>query len=148
MTVPRPLRLLYFIESSGEEFIFMVNHLARGDANLRQRQASGLKSWAESQTLPIVAVGDYNFDYDIDEGLGNPAFDSLQVDNVWAWIRPERLNKTQFSSRFYSVLDFIFIANEPPNCTVDSSILTNGFPSQDDGRRSDHRPVEARILIN
>ena len=125
----------------------MVNHLARGNADLRRQQATGLKVWAEQQTLPVIAVGDYNFDYSIDEGTGNQAMENMLEDGVWEWVRPPRLYQTQFSSRFHSVLDFILIANKPDEWNVESNILTQGFPPIDDGLRSDHRPVEAHILI-
>jgi hypothetical protein len=96
----------------------------------------------------VIAVGDYNFDYDIDDGVGNQAMQNMLEDDVWQWIRPPRLYKTQLSRRYYSVLDFIFIAGKPRTWTVDSRILTEGFPAVDDNRRSDHRPMELRVLIN
>lgn len=129
------------------EFLFMVNHLARSNGALREQQATGLKEWAEKQQLPVIAVGDYNFDYDIDEGEGNQAMRNMLEGNVWQWVRPQRLNKTQASGKFNSVLDFIFIANMPDTWKLDSSIITVGFPSDDDNLRSDHRPLEGRILI-
>ena len=51
-------------------------------------------------------------------------------------------------SRFNGVLDFIFVANQPTNWKVASRILTQGFPSTDDDMRSDHRPLEGRVLIS
>ena len=41
---------------------------------MRCSQAEGLREWARTQTLPIIAVGDYNFDYDFRTGTGNEAF--------------------------------------------------------------------------
>ena len=40
-----------------------VNHLARGNAELRQEQAKALRLWAADQELPIIGIGDYNFDF-------------------------------------------------------------------------------------
>lgn len=142
-----PFVARFKLRGTNTEFLFMVNHLARGNADLRQRQATGLKTWAEQQTLPVIAVGDYNFDYSIDEGQGNPAMENMLEGDVWKWVRPPRLSQTQFSSRFHSVLDFIFIANKPDAWDVESTILTQGFPPMDNDQRSDHRPVEAHILI-
>jgi len=45
------------------EFLVMNNHLARGKALVRQEQATQLVQWARIQLVPVVALGDYNFDY-------------------------------------------------------------------------------------
>lgn len=142
-----PMFVRFKIKNTSIEFLFMVNHLARGNATLRQQQATGLKTWAQSQTLPVIAVGDYNFDYSVDEGAGNTAMTNMLAGNVWEWVRPDRLHKTQASKRFNGVLDFMFIANKPATWSVDSRIITEGFPSNDDSSRSDHRPLEGRVLI-
>ena len=136
------------LRGSSVAFLFMVNHLARIDADLRQRQATGLKEWAAQQNLPVIAVGDYNFDYDIDDGMGNQAMKKMLEGGIWQWVRPRRLHRTQASNKFYSVLDFIFLAHKPDHWQADSWILQIAAPIVDDNNRSDHRPVEARILIS
>jgi exonuclease III len=143
-----PLVARFKLKNTDIEFLFMVNHLARKKHQLRQQQAAGLKQWAEGQQLPVIAVGDYNFDYDVDDGEGNQAMDNMLSDDVWQWVRPERLCKTQASKRYNGVLDFIFVANKPDTWSVDSHIISEGFPSTDDSRRSDHRPLEGRVLIS
>lgn len=135
------------------EFLFMVNHLARGNNQLRRKQATGLRAWAKAQTLPVIAVGDWNFDYSIDDGTGNVAFDNLMkktADNkrIWTWVRPRRLYQTQLSPRFHSVLDFVFTANLPEKWKADSWIRTDVTPAKDDADNSDHRPLVARFLIS
>lgn len=42
----------------------MVNHLYRGSASGRHTQSKKLNQWARSQDVPVIAVGDYNFDCD------------------------------------------------------------------------------------
>jgi hypothetical protein len=143
-----PLVARFKLKNTDIEFLFMVNHLARGDDQLRRQQAAELKEWAEGQQLPVIAVGDYNFDYDVDDGEGNEAMSGMLSGDVWRWVRPERLYKTQASKRYNGVLDFIFVANKPDTWRVDSRIITEGFPSTDDNRRSDHRPLEGRVLIS
>jgi len=142
-----PMFVKLKLRNSNTIFIFMVNHLARGNADLRKMQAQGLQEWAQNEQLPIIAVGDYNFDYDIDDGQGNAAMSEMLQDDIWKWIRPDRLYKTQASPKFNSILDFIFIANQPNSWRVDSRILTDERQLTDDNQRSDHRPVECRILI-
>lgn len=87
-----PMFCNFKIRGTNIEFLFMVNHLARGNTNLRNKQATGLKAWVMAQELPVIAVGDWNFDYDIDDGEGNQAFKNLLADDVWKWARPQRLH--------------------------------------------------------
>ncbi|MCG8527625.1 MAG: hypothetical protein MI748_14690 [Opitutales bacterium] len=141
-------------------FIFMVNHLARGDEALRNAQAQGLKSWAMEQTLPIIAAGDYNFDYDLDEGTGNAAFNimldpvSVTEDQVttpvtvWEWLKPTKMIKSQSSQSYNSILDFVFVANMPGNWVYSSEILLTQIPFVDDTTHADHRPIDATFFVN
>ena len=143
-----PLVVKLRMRNTNIEFLFMVNHLARGNAALREQQATGLKEWADTLHLPVIAVGDYNFDYDIDDGEGNQAFYNMMQGNVWTWIKPPYLFKTQGSQSYYSMLDFIFTKNIPPNWSVDSRILSDRHTTTDDEQHSDHRPLEGRVFIN
>lgn len=54
--------------ASEEEILFMVNHLYRSREEERYKQAQLLNAWAVEQTLPVIAVGDYNFDWAITNG--------------------------------------------------------------------------------
>src|SRR5690606_12896167 len=49
--------------ASGMEFIIMVNHLHRSNDGIRHRQATSLNEWAVTQDLPLINMGDFNFDY-------------------------------------------------------------------------------------
>ena len=141
--------------STGTEFKVMVNHLARGDANARHDQANFLNTWVQSETLPIAAVGDFNFDYHVtfgDGGNRDQGFDNMIKDGHWIWLKPEPLLKTQASRRFNSVLDFVFVANPPSNWAGKSTILkragdepatARGFDDSSD--ETDHRPVDAMV---
>ena len=131
----------------------MVNHLARGNAAARLEQARKLNAWARGQTLPVVAVGDYNFDYHVsfgDQGERDDGFDELIRDGAFVWVKPGRLVKTQADDAFMSVLDFVFVANPPPAWTGVSTILEregDGAAVQvdfdDDAQKTDHRPLDA-----
>ena len=46
--------------------------------------------WAASQKLPVIACGDYNFDWFFPTEKGNAAFDYFLEEGVWTWVRPER----------------------------------------------------------
>lgn len=140
-----PLFCRFKIRGTDIEFIVMVNHLARGNSSLRNRQASGLAEWVTNQAVPVIAVGDYNFDFDIDDGQGNTGFNNMLEGGNWSWLKPERLYQTQMSPRFHSVLDFIFIANMPT--WEASSRILSSHPVGDANKESDHRPIEAHFYI-
>ncbi len=58
-----------------------------------------------------MAVGDYNFDWQVNGGDTDhdAGFDALTEDNIFVWIRPATLIRTQCSAHD-SVLDFVFVA--------------------------------------
>lgn len=59
---------------TGRQFLFSVSHFHRTDEVKRREQAIGFREYAAAQTLPMIAVGDFNFDVDIPFGRGNEAF--------------------------------------------------------------------------
>jgi len=146
---------------TGQEFLFMVNHLKRGGAQnpKRLKQAENLHAWAKTQTLPIIAVGDYNFDYHVDLGhLGLPhrdgGFDAMIKDGVFTWVKPDRMVKSQASDDYKTILDFVFVANEPFGWSGISRILdrkgdqpATEVDFDDNSRESDHRPADAIFVL-
>jgi hypothetical protein len=126
----------------------MVNHLARGDEDKRLEQCKLLSQWAKGQTLPVIAVGDYNIDFHVtkgDAGKRDPGFDALLKDNHFRWVRPDRLTKTQASDNYNSVLDFVFVAHAPFGWSAQSRILNREDDEGGPGRglrrrRPEHRP--------
>ena len=81
---------------SGNELLVMVNHLARGSAETRQIQAKKLVEWARNESMPIVALGDYNFDYVFDTRKGNEGFRLFLKDNIWEWVEPVEMVDTNW----------------------------------------------------
>ncbi|MEL7499658.1 MAG: endonuclease/exonuclease/phosphatase family protein [Planctomycetota bacterium] len=134
------------------EFLVVVNHLARGKAEIRQQQATMLVEWARGQTLPIVAIGDYNFDYVFDTDKGNPGFVNFMRDNVWSWVKPEQMIDTNWyddpeqpdGKDDYpgSMLDFAFVANGAKEWSQRCRVLVRDHDFPDDETTSDHRPFE------
>ena len=141
--------------SDESEFLVMVNHLARGKANIRQRQATMLVEWGREQTLPVVGLGDYNFDYVFSTDKGNPAFVNFMQDNVWRWVKPMELVDTCWyddprdpdGKDDYpgSMLDFAFVAGPAKDWNSSCRVIVreNDFP--DDDKTSDHRPYEVTV---
>ncbi len=56
---------------TGEEMLLTVVHLARRNEELREQQALGLTEWARGKSIPMVANGDFNFDYSFVTHEGN-----------------------------------------------------------------------------
>lgn len=141
-----PLVLHLRLKVSGTEFLFMVNHLHRGAKDKRSQQARGLNIWASGQIMPIIAVGDYNFDWNIQPAPAyrDRGYDLMTADDVFAWVRPDILIKTHCGKKYDSVLDFVFVANAAKNWPRESRIL-DGCP--DTPSTSDHRPVELTIEV-
>ncbi len=149
--VRSPLVGHFRIRSTGEEFLFVVNHLYRSRADRRHTQATLLNQWAAEQELPVIAVGDYNFDWAIPNGDTNhdTGFDNLTAGNVFQWVRPATLIRTQFSHgspNRHSVLDFVFVANADTAFTATSEIFRVDNDFLDTSSTPDHRPVTANVV--
>lgn len=148
-TARAPLVAEFELRANGTRFLFMVNHLWRSEDASRLRQAELLNDWAGEQTLPLIAMGDYNFDWAVDGGDTDhdAGYDAMVAGGAWNWVRPETLIPTQcgFSQ---SVLDFAFVGGEARDWPASSEIL---FPQNvncvDDEFKSDHRPVQLTILV-
>jgi len=146
-----PLWIQLEEQATGVEFIVMVNHLHRSDEETRHRQAQMLNAWGASQTLPVIALGDYNFDWNLPNGDADHdvGYDNLTKDGVWEWIRPAELVTTQCSGwpcGYNSVLDFVFVTGPARNWNISSEIIVvaNDFP--DDLTTPDHRPLLAVVM--
>jgi endonuclease/exonuclease/phosphatase family metal-dependent hydrolase len=140
--------------ANGQEFLFVVNHLYRSKDDLRHEQAQMLNAWAQTQTLPIIAVGDYNFDFDVIQGDGGTrdrGFDLMIQNGIFEWIRPQVLVASHCNSEYNTILDFIFVGNQAMDWTVTESTILFSDPQSgycpDDALKSDHHPVTATFNI-
>ena len=145
-----PLVLQLRDTTSGVEFLFMVNHLYRSRDAERHKQAQMLNDWVEQQTLPVIAVGDYNFDWEVRGGAAehDQGYDLMTADGAWKWVRPAQLVTTQCSGwpcRYESVLDFVFAGGAAQKWQAQSEIVVAPGDFPDDTAKSDHRPVLARF---
>ncbi len=137
-------------KESSQEMIVMTNHLARGNADFRQEQAVGLREWAREQTVPVIALGDFNMDYDYRVMKGNAAFDEMIRDNVWSWLAPETFVDTNWSDRDGdgqdnypdSMLDLAFAAGAAKEWGIECRVIVRPDDFPDDKTTSDHRPIE------
>lgn len=153
-----PLAVKLLDKPSGKTFWIIANHLARGEADLRTEQARMLKKWAEDSTEPLIAAGDFNFDFDFHTQKGNEGFDAMMVGDVWHWLKPDPLIDTNWADdrritdrrvdRYPdSILDFVFVANEARNWNGKSYVVVRPGDFPDDETTSDHRPLITSFRI-
>lgn len=119
--------------SASGSFWLIVNHLARGEADLRIDQAKALKTWAEDHASePVITAGDFNFDYDFKTQMGNPACDAMMEGGVWQWLKPDPLVDSNWADdrdnpghdRYPdSILDFVFVANAAKNWRGEADVV-------------------------
>jgi endonuclease/exonuclease/phosphatase family metal-dependent hydrolase len=130
-------------------FQFMMNHLHSSATEKRIKQVKKLNEWVRSQDPPVIAAGDYNF-FDVRTG-GSPENDEgfrlLTTDDVFQWVRPEKLVRTQFDPHYDIdwILDFIFACGEARTWKAKSDILLADMPREFflGPSMTDHRPVGA-----
>ena len=138
---------------TGREITFVLNHFARGDAAIRYEQAKGLRRWAASKDSPIIAIGDYNFDYVFDSKKGNSAFEEFMKESTFEWIKPVPLidsnwfdgDKDGQDDYPGSILDFCFVAGDAKSWNARSRVIVRDHDFPDDETTSDHRPIELVI---
>jgi endonuclease/exonuclease/phosphatase family metal-dependent hydrolase len=97
----------------------------------------------------VIAVGDYNFDWNAAGGEADHdrGFDEMTADNVFVWVKPAAIIKTNCSAH-NSVLDFVFVSGAAQQWPSSSNILFSE-PSycSNEALRSDHRPVLAAFEL-
>lgn len=144
-----PLFQVFQDRTDGAYFAVGVVHLHRSDANDRFLQSVGLNDWADGENLPLILMGDFNYDWNLSGTPGHDrGYDALTENGIWQWVRPATLVKTQCSPRYNSVLDFAFVANGAQQWASESEILER-HPAfcNDTDRTSDHRPVRITVDV-
>lgn len=144
--VRAPLVVQFRISETGKEFLFMVNHLYRTHPIERQQQAKLLNRWASQQTLPIIAVGDYNFDWNVKTTVHDPGYDLMTQNDVFEWIQPKSKFPTT-CGRYNTILDFVFVSGEAKKWPASSKIYDRPNYCPDTPESSDHRPVFATFHL-
>ena len=136
-----------------QDILVMNNHLARGNAEYRTTQANQLVQWAREQTTPIIAVGDYNFDYVFDDDEGNEGFRAMLMGDVFKWVKPSEWIDTNWydpepdgvDNYPGSMLDFAFVAGPATHWQSVCNVIVRPDDFPDDQTTSDHRPFELII---
>lgn len=153
-----PFTAIFADRESGMVFEVVGVHLARPPYN--RAQSAMLVQYAKDRSHPIIAAGDFNYDYEFRTIDGeqelrtkNDAYEDLTYGGVWRWAVPEPLARTtcnEVDGNQYdpAILDFVFLANA--NWPHTSSVLEtqDGPDCKDNADRSDHRPVRTVFTVD
>lgn len=150
-----PLIAKFYDRTERKAFVVMVNHLARRDKSLRRSQAEGLRKWAAGQTLPVIGMGDMNFDYEIETDEGNEGYDAFFEGGTFQWVKPTEMIDTNWADHNEdgeddypnSILDFACVANDAKTWGGTSKVIMRPGDFPDDDKTSDHRPVGLELTV-
>ena len=108
-----------------------------------------LNEWVRTQTLPVIACGDYNFDWSVTNGDQNHdvGFDRMTADNHWSWVHPATLIQSQCNPNFDSVFDFVFVNTSARPLALTSVILQEANDCGNAEANPDHRPLRAEFEL-
>ncbi len=171
----KPLVGTFKLLPDGPTILAVDNHFNRCDPEKRNKQAENLREWIEGETQPIIALGDYNFDFSVNVeqsfpggcsscdssssvAEGNAAFKEFTNSPQVKWIKPNCLidsavscpeTGTGCSRCFNSILDFVFVAAGAKDWQGKSEIVlpTPGYCANDGSGGADHLPVVATLQI-
>ncbi|MGE5293511.1 MAG: hypothetical protein ACM3VT_01650 [Solirubrobacterales bacterium] len=133
--------------ATGQELLFMVNSL---HPNWAARQSERLAKWIRGQSLPVIAVGTYWFQYNLGPRplrcRGQAGLSSLLVDGGVHWVIPEELVKT-YKGPCNTIEDFVFLANAGGRIYGQSRIVVGPDNFEDRRLTGSHRPVRATFTI-
>lgn len=149
-----PLIIRFRDRVSGLDFYHVTVHLARSNDAQRSLEALVLRDWILDRSDPVLALGDFNFDFSFaDEAGGNDAYRLFTRDPRIDWIEPEVFLDTNYSEsggrETYpdSILDFAFAANTARRWDIRSKVYVRPGDFPDTDETSDHRAVTATVFF-
>lgn len=132
---------------TGEEFFFMVNRFLPQWAAM---QAVKINDWAAGQTLPVIAVGSYYFQYGLGPEPvvceGQKGLERMAYEGAFQWIKPENPVKT-YDNEANTIEDFVFAANGVDSLHARSTIVVEPGDFPDTPSTSDHRPIRTTFTV-
>jgi len=131
---------------TGLEFFFVVNRFLPEWAAM---QAVKIDEWAARQTIPVIAVGSYYFQYCLGQPFrcdGQKGLKRMAYDGTFQWVKPGNLVRT-FDHEANTIEDFVFLSNAVGKLLAESTILVepDDFPST--SSTSDHRPIWTTFTV-
>jgi endonuclease/exonuclease/phosphatase family metal-dependent hydrolase len=113
-------------------------------------KAQRLNECVRTQTLPVIACGDYNFDWSVTNGeqSHDVGFDKMASGEAWTWARPATLIKRRCNQNFDSALDFVFVNTAARPLALTSVILQEADDCGNAVANPDHRPLRAEFELS
>lgn len=143
----RPPLIAHLRHRAGQEFFFMVNRLCGCQCD---RKAAALNAWAAGQTIPVVAVGTYDFQYEPETGPlcpeGQKALLALIANGTFRWLPPDNPVAT-FNWDRAVIDDFIFLANAAGTLGGQSHIVLEPGDFSGGEMAFQYRPVQATLTV-
>lgn len=139
---PAPLAVRFHLKGV-QEFWFLTVDLSDQE-DRRLRQARALADWASEQSLPLVAVGTFNFGVEPDQDHMDEGLEVL-LSSGWRLARPIEHVGTRCGGGD-RMEDFVFLAGPGAAWGDRAEVMypqSNYCP--DSGRTSNHRPVLANL---
>ncbi len=123
------------------------NHFQRNE-DFNTCQATFLHAWGRTKRLPMIVLGDFNFDLNVSTGRHRPGLDEMQKDGVFAWVKPENFQPTHCGSH-KSHLDFVFLGGDVATWQSTTKILfTNDASYCSTPAESDHFPLLLTVQMD
>lgn len=153
----KPLAAKFKTKQDGTEFWVVAVHLTRGQTRndgsgsgdiRNDAQSEELRAWIESQAEPVIAVGDFNYDFNFENNRRRIGFTTFTENNGPEWIKPAVDVDTNWSGETSdsfpnSILDFVFLSQAGSEWNSQSLIYRRSGDFPDTWRTADHRPVVA-----
>ena len=153
----KPLAAKFKTKGDGTEFWVVAVHLTRGQTRndgsgsgdiRNDAQSEELRAWIENQNEPVIAMGDFNYDFNFTNNRRRIGFTTFTEDNGPNWAKPDVDVDTNWSGETSddfpnSILDFIFLSRSASDWKSRSLIYRRAGDFPDTWRTADHRPVMA-----
>ena len=151
---PAPLVAHFRDNTDDKEFMVVLVQFAENDLELQKKQAEGLREWIRSASQPVVVLGNFNFDYQIENESANEAFDAFTKGGVYKWVKPLEMMDAVWvdedgdgtNDQAGVLADFAFLAGRAKKWPATCRIVKRGRDFPDDERTPNHRPVE--LIVN
>ncbi len=145
-----PLAVTFKDKTRDVTFVAVLVHLARGNSDVRELQARRLAEWAAENSEPVIAFGDFNFDYNVTNDSHNGGYSALLDSGYFSWLEPANRADTSWSGDIIdqypdSILDFVFAGGEAKNWLYESFVYVRDGDFPDNSDTADHRPVVAVV---
>lgn len=135
-----------------QDLAVVMNTIASGDMDFQENQAAALREWARGQSMPLIALGQCDFDYERQAQRGNACFHAFIRDGVWEWVKPVELSvakghgkKKGIEGYFDIGQEFSFVGGAARDWSAEFRPAVRWRDFSGDKKTGEHRPVELNL---